>query len=52
MIAEAVLERVRRALLDKRVPAGYWEGHLSSSALATATAVVALATAQIGRAHV
>ena len=46
MIAEAVLERVRRALLDKRVPAGYWEGHLSSSALATATAVVALATAR------
>jgi squalene-hopene/tetraprenyl-beta-curcumene cyclase len=37
--------RVRRALLDRRVAGGHWEGHLSSSALATATAVTALAVA-------
>jgi len=36
------LESVRRSLLDRRVTGGYWEGHLSSSALATATAVTAL----------
>lgn len=33
---------VRRRLLDARVAAGHWEGHLSSSALSTATAVCAL----------
>lgn len=38
--------RVTQALLDRRVAAGHWEGHLSSSALATATAVTALAAAQ------
>jgi squalene-hopene/tetraprenyl-beta-curcumene cyclase len=32
----------RRRLLDARTPAGYWEGHLSSSALSTATASFAL----------
>ena len=32
-----------RALLRRRVEAGHWEGHLASSALATATAVTALA---------
>jgi squalene-hopene/tetraprenyl-beta-curcumene cyclase len=37
---------VRRALLDKRNAAGHWEGHLSSSALATATAVIAIATSR------
>ena len=37
---------VRRALLDKRTAAGHWEGHLSSSALATATATVAIATSR------
>ncbi len=37
---------VRLALLDRRNAAGHWEGHLSSSALSTATAVVALATAR------
>jgi squalene-hopene/tetraprenyl-beta-curcumene cyclase len=31
-------------LLEQRYPAGHWEGRLSSSALSTATAVVALAT--------
>jgi squalene-hopene/tetraprenyl-beta-curcumene cyclase len=33
-------------LLDRRTSAGHWEGHLSSSALATATAVTALALAR------
>lgn len=37
---------VRRALLEKRTDAGHWEGHLSSSALATATATVAIATSR------
>lgn len=37
--------RVGAALLARRVRAGHWEGHLSSSALATATAVTALSTA-------
>lgn len=32
----------RAALLAKRTPAGYWVGELSSSALSTATAVMAL----------
>ncbi|MDE2756301.1 MAG: squalene--hopene cyclase, partial [Acidobacteriota bacterium] len=43
-------EQVRQALahatgtmLESRVPAGHWEGELSSSALSTATAVLALA---------
>ena len=35
-----------QALLDRRTPAGHWEGRLSSSALATATAVTALAVAE------
>lgn len=37
---------VHRALLDRRTPDGHWAGHLSSSALATATAVVAIAAAR------
>ncbi len=37
------LARATRKLLDSRVPAGHWEGELSSSALSTATAVLALA---------
>ena len=37
------LERAHAALLSHRTPGGYWEGHLSSSALSTATAVAALA---------
>ena len=32
-----------RRLLDSRNASGYWEGKLASSALATATAIVALA---------
>ena len=35
-------DTVRAALLDERNAAGYWEGQLSVSALATATAVMAL----------
>lgn len=37
---------VRRTLLDRRGAHGHWEGRLSSSALATATAVTALAVAK------
>jgi squalene-hopene/tetraprenyl-beta-curcumene cyclase len=36
------LAATQAALLNARVPAGHWEGLLSSSALSTATAVVAL----------
>jgi squalene-hopene/tetraprenyl-beta-curcumene cyclase len=38
----SALRLARRELLSRRLPAGYWEGHLSSSALSTATAVTAL----------
>jgi squalene-hopene/tetraprenyl-beta-curcumene cyclase len=31
-----------QTLLTKRLPAGYWAGELSTSALSTATAVMAL----------
>jgi squalene-hopene/tetraprenyl-beta-curcumene cyclase len=41
----SALQRATTALRDARLPAGYWEGTLSSSALATATAVGALAMA-------
>ena len=37
------LARATGRLLESRVPAGHWEGELSSSALSTATAVLALA---------
>ena len=37
------LARAIRKLLDSRLPEGHWEGELSSSALSTATAVLALA---------
>ena len=37
------LARATRKLLDSRVREGHWEGELSSSALSTATAVLALA---------
>ena len=37
------LARTTRKLLDSRVREGHWEGELSSSALSTATAVLALA---------
>ncbi len=36
------LDNARAALLNERVPAGHWEGELSTSALSTATALVAL----------
>ncbi|MDF1826506.1 MAG: prenyltransferase/squalene oxidase repeat-containing protein [Verrucomicrobiales bacterium] len=36
------LQNARQKLLDGRVEAGHWEGELSTSALSTATAVVAL----------
>ena len=39
---ERTLSAARRKLLEARVPAGHWEGDLSSSALSTATAVCAL----------
>ena len=35
-------QQLRQALLEERVPAGYWRGELSTSALSTATAVMAL----------
>ncbi len=40
---------VHRALLDRRTADGHWTGRLSSSALATATAVVAIAAARGAR---
>ena len=46
MVPEEFAATVRRALLDRRGPHGHWEGHLSSSALATATAVAALSVAR------
>lgn len=36
-----------KELLSQRVPGGWWEGHLSTSALSTATAVMALQQAVI-----
>jgi squalene-hopene/tetraprenyl-beta-curcumene cyclase len=39
---EEMLATARRRLLGERVPAGYWVGELSSSALSTATAAFAL----------
>jgi squalene-hopene/tetraprenyl-beta-curcumene cyclase len=41
-LIERTLANARRRLLDARVAGGHWEGHLSSSALSTATAVCAL----------
>jgi squalene-hopene/tetraprenyl-beta-curcumene cyclase len=41
-LIERTLANARRLLLEARVAAGHWEGHLSSSALSTATAVCAL----------
>src|SRR5687768_14339917 len=46
MVPEEFAATVCRALLDRRGSHGHWEGHLSSSALATATAVTALAVAR------
>jgi len=39
----ATLTAARQALLARRTPEGHWRGRLSSSALATATAVTAMA---------
>lgn len=39
---ENLLANTRQTLLDLRGPHGHWEGELSSSALSTATAVIAL----------
>jgi len=47
---EDALNAAAGRLLAARVPGGYWEGRLSSSALATATAVTALASVD-RRAH-
>jgi squalene-hopene/tetraprenyl-beta-curcumene cyclase len=41
-----MLAATRRTLLHRRVPGGHWEGHLASSALATATAITALAVSR------
>jgi squalene-hopene/tetraprenyl-beta-curcumene cyclase len=41
----APLEALVRDLLDRRAGAGHWEGRLSSSALSTATAVLAIGIA-------
>ncbi|HVL66282.1 MAG TPA: hypothetical protein VM364_03345, partial [Vicinamibacterales bacterium] len=45
MDLSAARDQVTAALLARRVPRGHWEGRLSSSALATATAVTAIAVA-------
>ncbi len=39
---DETLRTLTSRLLDARTPRGQWEGHLASSALATATAIVAL----------
>lgn len=39
---QSVLENARARLLSERVAAGHWQGELSTSALSTATAVLAL----------
>jgi len=41
---QTTIAALRERLLAARNPQGFWEGHLSSSALSTATAVFALAT--------
>jgi len=47
---ERTLAAARQRLLDARTAAGHWEGELSSSALSTATAVVALELVRRNRA--
>ena len=49
LAGHATLLAARQALMEERTPAGHWEGRLSSSALSTATAVVALALFLRGR---
>src|SRR5438105_8265263 len=43
---EAAYQTARAALLAERTPAGHWVGELSTSALSTATAVMALSLVQ------
>ena len=43
---DQTLDGLTRRLLERRNAAGHWEGHLASSALSTATAVVALQLAR------
>ena len=45
-VSAGLLDSIQQTLLDRRVAAGHWEGHLSSSALAAATAVTALGVAR------
>ena len=42
MDLKSAYQRVQSHLLDQRLPAGYWVGELSASALSTATAITAL----------
>ena len=42
---DAALSTLVRRLLDRRAAPDHWDGHLASSALSTATAVLALHTA-------
>lgn len=42
-ILENTIQQTQQRLLKSRSPQGFWKGHLSSSALSTATAVFALA---------
>jgi squalene-hopene/tetraprenyl-beta-curcumene cyclase len=46
MVTEEFAAIVRRALLERRGTGGHWQGRLSCSALATATAVTAFAVAR------
>ncbi len=46
---DTTLAAAREHLLEWQTPAGHWEGHLASSALATATAVWALHVAERDR---
>src|SRR6202790_2738809 len=47
---DAALSTLVRWLLDRRAAPDHWDGHLANSALSTATAVLALHTAQNGHA--
>jgi squalene-hopene/tetraprenyl-beta-curcumene cyclase len=46
---DQTLGNLLKRLLDRRVGGGWWEGHLSSSALSTATAVSTLSLADGGK---
>lgn len=49
---QAAYHKVRDALLAERHPQGYWEGELSTSALSTAVAVIALHLVDSQKHHV